>query len=59
MRIVGTSSSGGSQENVFYSNTNRGRGEGGKTSFQGQHRSLHGGYHRHEGLSCGGGRGNF
>jgi len=25
MRIVGTSSNGGSQESVFYSNTNRGR----------------------------------
>jgi len=33
MRIVGTSSNGGSQENAFYSNTNRGRGKGGKTSF--------------------------
>ncbi len=34
MRIVGTSN-GGSQESVFYSNTNRGRGRGGKTSFRG------------------------
>jgi len=34
MRIVGTSSNGGSQESVFYSNTNKGRGKGGKTSFQ-------------------------
>ncbi len=33
MRIVGTSSNGGSQENAFYSNSNRGRGRGGKTSF--------------------------
>ncbi len=33
MRIVGTSSNGGSQESVFYSNTNRGKGRGGKTSF--------------------------
>ncbi len=33
MIIVSTSSNGGSQENVFYSNTNRGRGRGGKTSF--------------------------
>jgi hypothetical protein len=35
MRIFGTSSNGGSQENVLYSNTNRsrGRGRGGKTSF--------------------------
>jgi hypothetical protein len=32
MKVVGTSSNGGSQENVFYSNTNRGRG--GKTSFR-------------------------
>jgi len=45
MRIVGTSSNGGSQENAFYSNTNRGRGRGGKTSFQGRHRSSHGGHH--------------
>jgi len=35
MRIVGTSSNGGSQESAFYSNTNRGRGKGGKTSFRG------------------------
>jgi hypothetical protein len=28
MRIVGTSCNGGSQENVFYSNINRGRGRG-------------------------------
>jgi hypothetical protein len=33
MRIVDTSSNGGSQKNAFYSNTNRGRGRGGKTSF--------------------------
>jgi hypothetical protein len=35
MRIVGTSSNGGSQESVFYSNSNRGRGRGVKTSFWG------------------------
>jgi len=35
MIIVGTSSNGGSQESAFYSNTNRGRGRGGKTSFRG------------------------
>jgi hypothetical protein len=35
MRIVGTSSNGGSQENAFYSNSNRGRGRGPKTSFRG------------------------
>jgi len=45
MRIVGTSSNGGSQESVFYSNTNRGKDRGGKTSFQGRHGSLHGGHH--------------
>jgi len=45
MRIVGTSSNGGSQESAFYSNTNRGRGRGGKISFQGRHRSSHGGHH--------------
>jgi hypothetical protein len=33
MRVVDTSSNGGSQESVFYSNTNRGRSRGGKTSF--------------------------
>jgi len=43
MRIVGTSFNGGSQESAFYSNTNRGRNRGGKTSFQGQHESSHGG----------------
>ncbi len=35
MRIVGTSSNGGSQESAFYSNINRGKGRGGKTSFRG------------------------
>jgi len=59
VRIVSTSSNGGSQENVFYSNTNRGRGRGGKTSFRGQQRSSHGGHHQHEGQVHGGGRGNF
>jgi len=59
MKIVGTSSNGGSQENAFYSNTNRGRGRGGKTSFQSRHGSLHGGHHQHEGQLHGGGRGNF
>jgi hypothetical protein len=51
MRIVGTSSNGGSQESAFYSNTNRGRGRGrgGKTSFRGRHESSHGGHHQHEG----------
>ncbi len=49
MRIVGTSSNGGSQENVFYSNIYRSRGKGGKTSFRNQHRSLHDGHHQHEG----------
>ncbi len=33
MKIVGISFNGRSQENVFYSNTNKGRGRGGKTSF--------------------------
>jgi len=45
MRSVGTSSNGGSQENAFYSNFNKGRGRGAKISFQGQHGSLHGGHH--------------
>jgi hypothetical protein len=50
MRVVGTSSNGGSQENAFYySNFNRGRGRGVKTSFQGQHGSSHGGHHQYEG----------
>jgi hypothetical protein len=33
MRVVGTSSNGGSQESAFYSKSNRGRGRGAKTSF--------------------------
>jgi hypothetical protein len=33
IRIVGTSSNGGSQESDFYSNINRGRGRGGRTPF--------------------------
>jgi hypothetical protein len=33
MIIVGTSSNEGSQKNAFYSNSNRGRGRGAKTSF--------------------------
>ncbi len=59
MKIVGTSSNGGSQESAFYSNYNRGRGRSAKTSFQGRHRSSHGGHHQHEGQSHGGGRRNF
>ncbi len=59
MRVVGTPSNEGSQENVFYSNSNRGRGRGVKTSFRGRHESSHGGHHQHEGQSHGGGRGNF
>jgi hypothetical protein len=35
MRVVGTSSNGGSQESAFYLNSNRGRGRGAKTSFRG------------------------
>ncbi len=45
MRVVGTSSNGGSQEGAFYSNTNKGRSRGGKTSFRGRHGSSHGGHH--------------
>ncbi len=59
MIIIGTSSNGGSQESAFYSNTNRGRGKGGKTSFRGRPKSSHGGHHQHEGQVHGGGRGNF
>jgi hypothetical protein len=59
MRVVGTSSNGGSQESAFYSNSNIGRSRGAKTSFRGQHGSLHGGYHQHEAQSHGGGQGNF
>jgi hypothetical protein len=59
MRVVGTSSNGRSQESAFYSNSNRGRGRGVKTSFRGQHGSLHGGHHQHEGQFHGGGQGNF
>ncbi len=43
----------------FLLNTNRGRSRGGKTSFRGQHGSLHGGHHQHEGQPHGGGGGNF
>jgi hypothetical protein len=57
MRVVSTSSNGGSQESAFYSNFNKGRGV--KTSFRGRHGSSHGGHHQHEGQSHGGGRGNF
>jgi hypothetical protein len=35
MRVVGTSSNRGSQKNVFYSNSNKGRSRGAKTSFRG------------------------
>jgi len=59
MRVVGTSSNRGSQESVFYSNSNKGRGGGAKTSFRSRRGSLHGGHHQHEGQSHGGGRGNF
>ncbi len=59
MRIVGTSSNGGSQENVFYSNTNRSISRSGKISFRGRHGSLHSGHHQHEGQAHGGRRGNF
>jgi hypothetical protein len=55
MRVVGTSSNGGSQESVFYSNFNKGRSRGAKTSFRGQHGSSHGGHHQHEGQFYGGG----
>jgi len=47
MRVVGTSSKGGSQESVFYSNSSRGRGA--KTSFRSRHGNSHGGHHQHEG----------
>ncbi len=59
MRIIDTSSNGGSQESAFYSNINRGRGGGGKTSFRSQHKSSHGGHHQHEGHAHGGEQGNF
>jgi hypothetical protein len=59
MKVVGTSSNGGSQESAFYSNSNRSRGRGAKTSFRGRHGSSHGGHHQHEAQSHGGGRGNF
>jgi hypothetical protein len=59
MKIVGTSSNGGSQENVFYSNINRGRNRGGKTSFRGRQGSSHGEHHQHEGQYHGGGQEYF
>jgi hypothetical protein len=57
MRIVGTSSNGGSQESDFYSNSNRNKGRGGKTSFSSQHKSLHSGHHQYESQPHGGGQG--
>jgi hypothetical protein len=48
MKIAGISTNGGSQENVLYSNTNRGKGRDGKTSFQSGHKSSHGEHHQHE-----------
>jgi hypothetical protein len=48
MRIIGTSSNGGSQESDFYSNINRGRRRSVETSFQSRHDSSHGGHHQHE-----------
>jgi hypothetical protein len=59
MRVVGTSYNGGSQESVFYSNFNKSKGRGAKTSFRGQHGSLHGGHHQHQGQFHGDGRENF
>jgi hypothetical protein len=40
MRVVGTSSNGGSQESVFYSNTNRGKSRGGKNLISRSTRKL-------------------
>ncbi len=40
MKIVGTSSNGGSHESALYSNINRGTNKSGKTSFWGQHGSF-------------------
>jgi hypothetical protein len=48
MKVVGTSSNGGSQESAFYSNSNRSRNRGVKISLRGQHESSHGGHHQHE-----------
>jgi len=59
MKVVGTSSNGGPQESAFYSNFNRGRSRGAKTSLRGRHGSSHGGDHQHENQSHGGGQGNF
>ncbi len=59
MKVVGTSSNGGSQESAFYSNSNRGRGRGVKTSLQDRHGSSHDGHHQHEVQTHGGGRRNF
>jgi hypothetical protein len=49
MRVVGTSSNGGSQESVFYSNFNRSRSRSAKTSFQGRHKISHDGHHQPKG----------
>jgi hypothetical protein len=57
MRIASTSSNGRSQENALYSNTNRSKGRGGKTSFQGRHGSSHGGRRNFRGRGSHGGCG--
>jgi hypothetical protein len=59
MKIVDISSNGRSQENIFYSNVNKGRHRHGKTSFEGRHGSLHGGHHQHEGQPHGSEKINF
>jgi len=61
MKIVDISSNGGSQESVFYSNTNRVEVEVEvvKLHFRGRHGSSHGGHHQHESQAHGGGWGNF
>ncbi len=59
MKIVSISSNGRSQESVFYSNINRGKVRGDKTSFWDQHGSSHNGHHQHESQLDGGGQGNF
>jgi hypothetical protein len=42
MKIIGTSSNGGSKDNAFYSNISRCRNTSDRTSFRGGHENSHG-----------------
>jgi hypothetical protein len=59
MRIIGTSSNGGWQESVFYSNSNRGKCRGGKNLILRLTWKLAWWTSSNEGQLHGGGQGNF